>query len=152
MHDGERQNNVPVARLLCKLVLLSAVTGPLFATTQAPSGQSVSHPTAGVTSVRISRTVSVQMTVFSAKKELLIPYCAEGEGGTEILCNLSIHIETRAEWRPMKPRHREVVLGGIPPDKWKFRLIPAEQRRDFLFAFNKDDFAVHRGQRLRVVV
>src|SRR5205807_9135945 len=103
MHDGERQNNVPVARLLCKLVLLSAVTGPLFATTQAPSGQSVSHPTAGVTSVRISRTVSVQMTVFSAKKELLIPYCAEGEGGTEILCNLSIHIETRAEWRPMKP-------------------------------------------------
>ena len=92
--------------------------------------------------------------MFSAEKELLVPYCAKGEGGTETLCNLSIHIEveTRAEWRPMKPRHREVVLGGIRPDKWKFRLIPAEQRRDFLFAFTKDDFAVHRGQRLRVVV
>ena len=52
----------------------------------------------------------------------------------------------------MKPGYREVVLGGVPPDKWKFRLIPAGRRHDFFFALTKDDFAVERGQRLRVVV
>ena len=139
---------------MSKRVFPIVLTGALLAMAQALPSQNASKPTAEVTSAQVSRSVSLRISVFSPEKDLLVPYCGEGEGGGESLCNLSIHVEveTREGWRPMKPRFREVVLGGVPPDKWKFRLIPAGRRHDFYFVFTEDDFAVERGQRLRVVV
>jgi len=139
---------------MAKRVLFGILTGVFLATTQTVSGQNLSKPRADVPRVQLIQSVSIQVTLFSAEKELLVPYCSEGEGGTESLCNLSIHIEieTQGRWRPIKLRHSDAVMGGIPPDKWKYRVIPAENRHDFFFAFSKDDFAVERGQRLRVVV
>jgi len=52
----------------------------------------------------------------------------------------------------MRPRFKEVVLGGMPPDKWMFQRIPAGRKHDFLFTFTRDDFAVETGQQMRAVV
>jgi hypothetical protein len=136
---------------MLKRALWIILAGVFAATIYPVSGQTTSKPTAEVTSARVTRTVSLRVNVIAAERQLLVPYCAEGEGGTETLCNLSIHveIETREGWHPMKPRLRKVVLGGVPPDNWKFQLIPAGRGRDFFFAFTKDDFAVEHGQRLR---
>lgn len=139
---------------MAKRMLLGILTGLLLATTQIVSGQNSSTPRVDVPRVQLIRSVSIQIRLFSAEKELVVPYCGEGEAGTESLCNLSIHIEveTRGGWRPMQLRHSDAVMGGIPPDKWKFQIIPAKSWHDFFFAFSKDEFAVERGQRLRVVV
>jgi len=52
----------------------------------------------------------------------------------------------------MRLKDRERILGGAPPDKRQFLVIPAGERREFFFEFSKDDFAVKNSQRLRVVV
>jgi len=138
---------------MCKQTLWGILLEVLVATVRL-SGQTAATPAADVVDARSSLTVSLRITVSSAEEELLVPYCSEGEGGTASFCNVAIHIEVKTPegWRRMKPRHREVVLGGVPPDKWKLQRIAAGRRLDFSFAFTKDDFAVDRGQRLRAVV
>jgi hypothetical protein len=118
------------------------------------SGQGVLRPTAQLTDVRLVRSVSVQIRLFSAAKDLVVPYCGEGEGGTEALCNLPTHLEreVRQGWQRVGLRTKDAVLGGVPAEKWKFRIIPAGHWRDFSFWFPRDDFAIEQGPRLRVVV
>ncbi len=137
---------------MSKLMLLGVLAGGLVGRTLL--GQDQVPPTVAMTSARETRTVTLRVTVFSPDKSLLVPFCGEGEGGTETLCSLSVRVEvqSRAGWRTMRPRQRNVVLGGVPPDKWKVRVISAGGRHDFFFAFTKDDFLVGRGQRLRIVI
>jgi len=119
-----------------------------------PSGQDPSTPTVRVSRVEAVRSVSFEINVVSGQKDIVVPYCGVGEGGSEGLCSLAIHIEVESKegWHRIKPRYREVVLGGVPPDKWNPLVIPAKHGHDFAFGFSKNDFAVERGQRLRVVV
>jgi hypothetical protein len=120
----------------------------------SPGGQDASTPTVSVSLADATRSVPFEITVVSGQKDIIVPYCGEGEGGSETLCNLAIHIEVESKngWHRIKPRYPEVVLGGVPPDKWNPQVIPAKHRHDFYFAFSKNDFAVERGQRLRIVV
>ena len=136
------------AALLTGLALL------VLGMTEPFSGQNVSKPLAGITSIRVTHSVNVEIRVFSAEKRLFLPYCGESEGGSESLCNLATHLEvqSRKEWRPVKLRTADAVLGGVPPERWNIRAIPAGGWRDFLFGFSKDDLAIEGGQRLRVVV
>ena len=126
----------------------------LFGITLPLSSQSPPRANASIADVVLIQTVSVRITVSSPETQLFVPYCGEGESGSEALCNLAIHIEaeTRDGWRPMRLRTTDAVLGGAPSDRWKVRQIPAGRRHDFVFAFPKNEFAVERGERLRIVV
>jgi hypothetical protein len=119
-----------------------------------PGSQNAATPTVRVSRVDAVRSVSFEITVVSGQKDIVVPYCGLGEGGGETLCNLSIHIEVESKdgWHPIKPRYREVVLGGVPPDKWNPQVIPAGQWHNFDFGFSKNDFDVEAGQHLRIVV
>jgi hypothetical protein len=119
-----------------------------------PGGQDASTPRVSVSRVDAVRSVSFEITVVSGQKDIVVPYCGVGEGGSEALCNLAIHVEVQGKdgWHRIEPRHRERVLGGVPPDKWKPLVIPAKHGHDFDFGFSKNDFAVEGGQRLRIVV
>lgn len=139
---------------MTKRVLLNGLTIVVFGMTQPLPSQNASKPSACVTEAQVSHSVYVTIRLFSGDKELFVPYCGEGEGGTEHLCNLPTHLQvaTRKGWMPVKLRHPDAVLGGVPPDRWRVRRIAAGQWHDFLFFFPKDDFAVETGQRLRYVV
>src|SRR4029077_1869996 len=119
-----------------------------------PGGQNASTPTVRLSRAYAVRSVSFAINVVSGQKDIVVPYCGVGEGGSEALCSLAIHIEIESKegWHRIKPRYREMVLGGVPPDKWKPLVIPAKHGHDFDFGFSKNDFAVERGQRLRIVV
>lgn len=113
-----------------------------------------SRETLQLNSVRLYTSLAVEIRLFSAAQDMVVPYCGEGEGGSLTLCNLAVRLEreTRNGWRRVGLRHADAVLGGVPAEKWRFRLIAAGRWHDFHFLFPKDDFAVERGQRLRVVV
>jgi hypothetical protein len=117
-------------------------------------GHNQSKPDAQVTDARASQSVGIQITISSGENELLVPYCGDGEGDIESLCNLTIQIQVEGPngWTRIKPKYPNVVLGGVPPEKWRSQLIPGGQSHAFAFAFSKDDFVVQRGQRLRVIV
>ena len=132
------------------LGILTMVLG----TTQAFSGQNASKPTVQTKSVELTHLVSVEITVFSPEKDLVVPYCGDGEGRADSLCILPAYLEVQTSrgWKPVKLRHSDAVLGEVPLDRRRLRLIPAGQNHDFSMSFRKEEFAVERGQRLRVVV
>ncbi len=139
---------------MAKRVPLTVATILLLGMALPSLGQGASGPTLQVTRVQLSQWVSVQITVFSPEKDLFVPYCGESEGGTQRLCSLPTHleIETKQGWLPAKLRTADAVLGGVPADSWKAQRIPAGRWHDFSFGFPQDEFAVERGQRLRVEV
>jgi hypothetical protein len=135
--------------------LTTAVTAVFLLVIGQPLlSQNTPKANASVANVQLIETVSLQLTVFSPETQLIVPYCGEGESGSETLCNLAIHVEveTGSGWRPMRLRTTDAVLGGVPSDRWKVRQIAAGRRRDFVFAFPKNEFAVEHGQRLRIVI
>jgi len=139
---------------MLKQALLTTLAVFFVGVSQSGSGDNQSKPDAEVTDARASQSVGIQITIFSGENELLIPYCGDGEGDIESLCDLAIQIQVEAPngWTRIRPRYPNVVLGGVPPGKWRSQLIPAGQRHAFAFGFSKDDFVVQRGQRLRVIV
>jgi len=138
---------------MSNLVLWSTLTVLFFGTPQALTGQNASKPSVQMTRVGLAHLVSVQVTVFSPLKDLLVPYCTEDASKTEYLCLLPsfLEIQTSQGWRKMELRHGG-VLGSVPADQRKAQLIPAGKSRDFSFEFRTEEFEVEHGQRLRVVV
>ena len=134
--------------------MLSAAAVFLVGVPQPLSCQSTLKASASVADVQLVQTVSVRITLFSPDAQLFVPYCGEGESGSETLCNLAIHleVETREGWRPIKLRTTDAVLGGVPSTRWKVRPIPAGHRHDFVFAFPRNEFSIEHGQRLRAVI
>ncbi len=121
---------------------------------QALSGQNASKPSVQTKGVDLTHLVSVEITLFSPEHDLLVPNYGNGEGRAESLCIRPAYLEVQTSrgWQPVKLRHSDAVLGSVPLDQRRVRLIPAGQKHDFSFAFPKEEFAVERGQRLRVVV
>jgi hypothetical protein len=76
-------------------MLLGVLTGALFAMTQALSGQNAPEPSVRTKSVELTPLVSVEITVLSSGRDLLVPYCGDGEGRTESLCILPAYWEVR---------------------------------------------------------
>ncbi len=139
---------------MLRQLLSTSLIAFLAAASQSGSSKNRSKPNAEVTGARASQSVGIQITIFSGENALLVPYCSEGEGDIESLCNLAIQIQIESPngWTRIKPRYPNIVLGGVAADKWKSQLIPAGQSHVFDFGFTKDDFAVQHGQRLRVIV
>lgn len=137
-------------RILLGILTMAVMLG----TRQTLAGENVAMPSVQTASVELIQLVSVKVTVLASEKELLVPYCGEDAGGTESLCILPAHLEVRSSggWRPVKLRHSGASLGGVPMDRRRVRVIPVGQKHDFSFVFPKEEFAVERGQRLRVVV
>jgi hypothetical protein len=138
---------------MAKRMLLGILTTALLATTLVLSGQNASEPSVRTKSVEVTHLVSVEITVLSPEKDLVVPYCGDGGGRTESLCILPAYLEvhTNQGWRHVNLRHGG-VLGGVPLNLRKVQLIPAGKNHDFSFSFRKEEFEVERGQQLRVVV
>jgi hypothetical protein len=134
-------------RLLCVTIILLGIPSVLF-------GQEAPRPSLQLARVHLTQWVSVQLTVFSPQRDLIVPYCGETEGGTRALCNLPTHleVETKNGWRPVKLRHMDAVLGGVSVVYWKIQRISAGGRHDFSFGFPQNEYAVEHGQLLRVLV
>src|SRR5260370_10634435 len=120
----------------------------------ALSGQNASKPSVKTKSVELTHLVSVEITLFSPEHDLFVPYCGDGGGRAEFLCIRPAYLEVQTSrgWLPVKLRHSDAALGGVPLAQRRVRLIPARQKHDFSFAFPKEEFEVERGQRLRVVM
>ena len=137
---------------MTKRVLFSIITIALLGTTRTLSGQIAPKSSVQVTRVELAHLISVEITVSSHEKDLLVPYCG-GDDKSEYLCVLPAYLEVQTSqgWRQMKLRHGG-VLGGVPLDRRKVQLIPAGKSHNFSFSFRTEDFEVEHGQRLRAVV
>ena len=133
----------------------TVLLGVLLGVTGSLSGQQISEPSARIKDVRRSQWVSVEISVSASDKDLFVPYCGGGGTDTEFLCSLPTRLETKAKkgWSPVNYREGiAAVLGGLPSDKWKVRVVPAGQQHTFSYGFPKNDFGLERGQVLRYVV
>jgi hypothetical protein len=146
-------------RMYKKLILMLSVMskyifGLLLLAIQVPLCQSKSGPTAKVVDAKIIRSISVEINISSQEKELLIPYCGDGEGVAKELCYLSFEIEVKTQegWCPLNTKDSNIIIGGKPRDKWNIQRIPAGKWERFLLSFNVDLFAIEKDQILRVII
>ena len=104
-------------------VLLSILSMVLLGTTQALSGQNAVKPSLRVTRVELAHLISVEVTVFSPERDLLVPYCGGGDGKSEYLCVPPSYLEVRTAQvgHRMNLRHGG-VLGAVPADRRKSQL------------------------------
>jgi hypothetical protein len=103
--------------------------------------------------------MGVTVSILAGDEDLIVPYCGgggPGEAALESLCGpptpTRLEVQTAKGWRPVGLRTHDAVLGGLSPQVWKARLIPARKGHVFSFSLSKDDFAVESGQRLRLVI
>jgi len=138
-------------RVVFRYVLLSTL---ILAGSQALTDQGASRPNVVIKRVDLIHSISVAITLFSSERDLFVPSCGKGEDGTESLCSLPAYLEVKTHqgWSSVKLRHTGAVLGYVPQPRWKVERIGAGERHNFTFEFRKEDFAVDRGQNLRVVV
>ena len=85
--------------------LVFAITRPsiagLLALASLGSSFGQSPETLQLNSVSLQTSIAVEIRLFSAAKDMVVPYCSEGEGGSLRLCNLAVRLEreSRNEWR-----------------------------------------------------
>jgi hypothetical protein len=100
--------------------------------------------------------MSVTVSILAGDRDLIVPYCGLARSEEESLCGpptpTRLEVHTAKGWRPVGLRTGDAVLGALSPEVWKARLIPARKGHVFSLLFSKDDFAVERGQRLRLVI
>ena len=137
--------------MVLRNLLLSTL---ILARSQALTDKGTSRPNVLIRRIDLLHSISVAITLFSSERELFVPSCGKGEDGTESLCGLPAYLEVKTHqgWSSVKLRHPGAVLGQAPQERWRVERIGAGERHNFSFEFRKEDFAVDRGQSLRVVV
>ena len=110
-------------------------------------------PSLQINKAELIESVVASFYISSPRQPLFVPDCGESEGGRDTFCNGTIHIEVKTQqgWRPLQTR-KGMKLGGVGPEQWKTRMIPAGHGSDLSFAFDKKIFVVEHGQLLRAVV
>jgi hypothetical protein len=101
-----------------KLGLVFAMTRPsiagLLALASLGSSFGQSPETLQLNSVSLQTSIAVEIRLFSAAKDMVVPYCSEGEGGSLRLCNLAVRLEreSRNEWRRVGLRTHTQARSG----------------------------------------
>lgn len=124
----------------------------------APSvqqGQSVSEPSVQVADVRLTEWVSAEITIRSPNDgDLVLPSCDDGTSAVPQLCQFpnQLQLKTDSSWVSVTLQPPGRVFSRPPLTRWKAQTVKAGGQRTFRFRFPKGDFAVRRGQLLRLVL
>lgn len=138
-----------MAKFTGRLVLVA-----VFLCSESEAQQSGSGTSARIWGTQRNTWVAVIVAVSSSAESVVIPACGSGESDVEPLCDLAIHMEVKREgkWRPVELRYKDVILGGLPVDKWRPIAVARGTQHMFTFKYLVGEFAIRPGDKLRLVV
>jgi hypothetical protein len=139
---------LPVMRALLFLCLAIPVGIGLTETRADHSGR---QRRAELSVLLVREFIRIEVQLATADRELIVPYCQQGEAQPELLCFGSTRLERRVKnrWLPVQLRHKETVLGDPPA---RMRSIPPGSANTFVYTIDKEHFAIARGDQLRLAV
>jgi len=122
---------------------------------RSAAGQAV--PSASIRSVESVDSVRVTVGIAAATgSTIVVPTCGADEKPPDELCGLAARLEVRSEggWRAVGFRPGVgAVLGGLPMERWKVRVVPDGATTTFTFWFaTHAGLDLRRGDRLRIAV
>lgn len=110
----------------------------------------------GTATIEVRSVIPQVYAAFELRAEdnIVIPYCAETELGTPILCfsRIRLQVETAGQWRAAKLRKTFGVLANPIDARMKARIMGPGTKAVFVFVFSRRFFEVDPGQKMRVIV